>query len=65
MAMITCRECKASISSEAATCPQCGCPEPERTIQAKEPTKKSRFLRAQLTVILQCNNSHCAATFPC
>ena len=26
MALITCRECKAQISDQAAACPQCGCP---------------------------------------
>lgn len=29
MALVACRECKASISSTAATCPQCGAPVPK------------------------------------
>jgi hypothetical protein len=28
MAMIRCRECDKEISSEAETCPQCGCSDP-------------------------------------
>lgn len=36
MALVTCRECKAEISSEAAACPKCGAP---------QKTKKRGFLR--------------------
>lgn len=30
MAIVKCRECNADISSEAKSCPQCGCPRKER-----------------------------------
>lgn len=29
MAIVTCRECSAPISSEAVSCPRCGCPSPQ------------------------------------
>lgn len=44
MALITCHECKASISDSAKTCPQCGA-------KAKKPTSKLALFFAGLVLI--------------
>lgn len=33
MAIVSCRECNAAISSETPTCPHCGCPSPQPTVR--------------------------------
>lgn len=37
MSLITCRECRREISSEATSCPHCGCPSPAPAPQVAEP----------------------------
>lgn len=34
MAMIKCKECETTVSSKAATCPNCGAPKPKKTSRA-------------------------------
>ena len=38
MALLPCRECSAQVSTEAATCPQCGVPRPTSTPGSVQPT---------------------------
>jgi len=45
MAMVTCRECKAAVSSEAPTCPHCGCPRPQPVAPAAPLTAGERTYR--------------------
>lgn len=43
MALITCPECKASISDQAPTCPQCGLPEPLQRIEMLKAQQKAKL----------------------
>ena len=58
MAMIQCRECGGNISSEALTCPHCGCPQKTNEAKVYELTKEwgndcfgARFMRILAGVI--------------
>lgn len=58
MAMIQCRECGGNISSEALTCPHCGCPQKKAESQYYELEKAqetdcygARFLRASAYIL--------------
>jgi hypothetical protein len=50
MSLTECRECGKSISSEAASCPQCGCPMKEGGGEPQFAAFRKRWLMAGLVI---------------
>ena len=67
MALKSCRECKKKVSTEAATCPNCGVPNPT-SFTKKESSLKATGLKVKksnqvkkMVMTICCSNVHCSA----
>jgi hypothetical protein len=52
MAIITCRECRMQVSDQAASCPRCGHPQREQSVQYTQPKAKQKSGMFQGFVVL-------------
>ncbi len=61
MAMVSCRECRKDVSTQATVCPHCGCPNPVPSITERENTKTGALILTGIISIIvvatTCNRS--------